>query len=110
MIVVFQSRASADVIMFGDVAKRLLEIIGREPSGRGILTVEQLPDAIARLKIAIEADKASRAGLRASDLPEMEKVPGGGERPFVPLAQRALPLLELCEWSLRKQVPVVWGM
>ena len=62
MIVIFQSPASGDVIMFGDVAKRMMKLMGKEPSDKGIVTVEQLPDAIARIKAAIEEDKRQRAG------------------------------------------------
>ncbi len=37
----------------------MLEIIGKEPSGKGVITVENLPAAIARLKDAINADDPS---------------------------------------------------
>ena len=80
MIVIFQSPASGDVIMFGDVAKRMMKLMGKEPSDKGIVTVEQLP------------------------------AEGGGSRPYVSLTQRAVPLLELLEWSLKKRKPVVWGV
>lgn len=109
MIVTFQSPASGDVIMFGDVAKRMMKIMGKEASDKGIVTVEQLPEAIARLKAAIEEDKQRRAAMREEDLPQSEPA-GKGSRPFVTLTQRALPLLELLEWSLKKKKPVVWGV
>ena len=110
MIVVFQSRAAGDIIMFGDVAKRMMEIMGKDVADRGIVTVEQLPDAIARLKAAIAADKAERAGKPDGDLPHKERSEDGGSRPFVSLTQRAVPLLELLELSLKKNKPVVWGV
>ena len=110
MIVTFQSPASGDVIMFGDVAQRMMKLMGKEPSDKGIVTVEQLPDAIARIKAAIEEDRRDRAGKSPEDLPQTEKAADGGSRPFVSLSQRALPLLELLEWSLKKQKPVVWGV
>lgn len=110
MIVTFQSQAAGDVIMFGDVARRMMEIMGKEPAAKGIVTVEQLPDAIAHLKAAIDADKATHAGKQDEDLPRTEAVEGGGTRPFVSLAQRAIPLLELLEWAAKKKKPVVWGV
>lgn len=113
MIVTFQSPASGDVIMFGDVAQRMMKLMGKDATDKGIVTVEQLPEAIARLKAAIEEDKQQRAGLQEEDLPRTE--PDGGRnakssRPFVTLTQRAVPLLELLEWSLKKKKPVVWGV
>lgn len=110
MIVTFQSPAAGDVIMFGDVAHRMMELMGKEVSAKGIVTVEQLPDAIARLRAAIEADKAKRATLTEDELPDFEIGEGGIKRPYVSLSQRAAPLMELLDWSLKKQKPVVWGV
>jgi hypothetical protein len=110
MIITFKSPASGDVIMFGDVAHRLMEIMGKEAGDKGIVTVEQLPDAIARLRAAIAADKAQRAGTADEDLPHSEAAGGESKRDYVTLAQRAAPLLELLEWSLKKKKPVTWGV
>jgi hypothetical protein len=113
MIVTFQSAAAGDVIMFGDVAQRMMKLMGKDVTDKGIVTVEQLPDAIARLKAAIEEDKRQRAGVQEEDQPLTEKVGAGGtagSRPFVTLTQRAVPLLELLEWALKKKKPVVWGV
>lgn len=109
-IVIFQSAAAGDVIMFGDVARRMMEIMGKDPDDKGIVTVEQLPEAIARLKAAIAEDKVKRAGVQDEDLPQTESTPNGGQRAFVSLVQRAVPLLELLEWALKKKKPVVWGV
>ena len=110
MIIIFQSQAAGDVIMFGDVAYKLMEIMGKEQAAKGIVGVAQLPDAIARLKAAIAADKATRAGQKEDDLPQTEEAPDGSKRAFVSLTQRAVPLIELMEWSLKKNAPVVWGI
>ena len=110
MIVIFQSQAAGDVIMFGDVAFKMMEVMGKEPAAKGIITVEQLPDALARLKAAIARDKQSRAGMGEDDLPQTEESPDGSKRAYVSLTQRAVPLIELLEWSLKKQLPLVWGV
>jgi len=110
MIVIFQSAASGDVIMFGDVAHKMMELMGKEPTAQGIVTVEQLPEALARLRAAVDADKARLAGLSEEERPEFEQTPDGQKRAFVSLTQRAAPLIELLEWSLKKQKPVMWGL
>lgn len=110
MIVTFKSAASADVIYFGDVAKRMLELIGKEPADKGIVTVEQLPDAIGRLKAAIAADKERHRRHVNDEEPGTEPAEGGGARPAVSLTQRALPLLAMLEESLGEKKPVVWGV
>jgi hypothetical protein len=59
MLITFHSAAAADVIMFGKNGQQMLQIVGKDPAERqGIVTVEQLPQAIARLTAAIEADRA----------------------------------------------------
>jgi hypothetical protein len=109
MIVTFKSAAAGDVIMFGDVARRMMELMGKRPDAQGIVTVEQLPDAIARLRAAAAADKARHAGLQDEDLPQNE-TGESGKRPYVSLAQRAAPLLEVLEWAQQKKKPVTWGV
>jgi hypothetical protein len=107
-MITFRSDAAADVMMFDDVAKRMMEIMGKEFSTRGIITVEHLPEAIARLRAAIVEDRARHAG--EYDQPEMEETPGGGKRAYVGLAQRAVPLVEFLEYSLKAEKPVMWGV
>lgn len=107
MIVIFKSKASADVIMFGEVAHQLMKIMGKDPDPKGIITTEQLPGAIAALKAAIEEDRAKPAPT--DDEEEEIAAKPAMARP-VSLAQRAVPLLELLEWSLKRDVPVTWGV
>lgn len=107
-MIVFRSDAAADIMMFDDVARRMMDIMGREFSTRGILTVEQLPEAIARLRAAVADDRARHAGEH--DQPETEAAPGGGQRAYVGLAQRAVPLIEMFEYSLKAGKPVTWGI
>lgn len=115
MIVVFRTEASGDVIMFGDVARRMMQLMGKEPADKGVVTVEQLPEAIAGLKAAIADDKAHRAGQRGERSEEGEDdagdfATGGRGGPGVTLVQRAFPLLEQLERALKKKKPVTWGV
>lgn len=105
MIVTFKSKAAGDVIQFGEVAKRLLDLMGKPFSQEGIITVEQLPDALARLKAAVAADRA-QSGRPAAD----EEDDTRDDKPQgVSLSQRAVPLIDLLEYSLRDRVPVTWA-
>ena len=109
MLIVFKSKAAGDVMMFGDVAQSLMEVMGKDPGDKGIVTVEQLPGAIARLKAAVAQDKAERPVVD-HDERLFEKTPEGGKREHVSLARRAVPLIELLEFSLKEGEPVVWGV
>ncbi len=110
MITIFRSKASGDVIMFGDVAQKMMELMGKDPGAQGIITAEQLPTAIAQLEAAIAADKEQHQGQAEEDQPQFETAADGSRRPYVSLTQRATPLLELLQWSLKKKVPVTWGV
>ena len=109
MLIVFKSKAAGDVMMFGDVATTLIEIMGKAATEKGIVTVEQLPQAIARLKAAVAQDKAEKPVVD-HDERVFEKTPEGGKREHVSLARRAVPLIELLEYSLKEEVPVTWGV
>lgn len=105
MLIIFKSPAGGDVIMFEKNGKEMLSVLGKDPEEpKGIFTVAQQPEAIATLKAAIAADKARAP---ADDEDESERKPGGGNVSFF---QRAVPLLELLELSLKEGKPVTWGV
>jgi hypothetical protein len=109
MLITFHSAAAADVIMFGKNGQQMLQIVGKDPTERqGIVTVEQLPQAIARLTAAIEADRARQRAANTED----GEVDADGEKPdpaeFIGVAQRGFPLLELLQYSLKEEVPATW--
>lgn len=112
MLIIFKSPASGDVIMFEKNGKEMLSVLGKDPAdAKGIITVDQLPGAIATLRGAIDADKA-HAAARADEADadaddDAEARPAGGGVSFF---QRAVPLLELLERSLKDKVPVTWGV
>lgn len=108
-MIVFRSDAGADVMMFDDVGTRMLEIIGKEASERGVVTVEQLPAAIATLRAAADADKIRQQQVTEDDRPRTEVPPSGMPRPFVSFYQRAVPLIELFERASSRAKPVFWG-
>lgn len=109
MLTTFKSAAGADVIMLGKTARTMFEVLEKDPdSPTGIITVEQLPAAIARLKQAIAADKAARNDETDADDTEEDR-PRGMAAP-VSFYQRAWPLLELLELSQKEGKPVTWGV
>ena len=87
----------------------MMEVLRKAPRPKGIVTAEQLPEAIARLKAAVAQDKAEKPVVD-HDERLFEKTPEGGKREYVSLARRAVPLIELLEYSLKEEVPVTWGV
>ena len=123
MLIVFKGRASADVIMLEDNGKEMLRLLAKDPlEPKGVVTVAQLPAAIASLRAAIGSGQGRRAMPASAgaepDSASMGQAPvahavqasADDTGPPVQLFQRALPLLELLERSAQKQVPVTWGV
>lgn len=111
MLIIFKSDTSADVIMLGDAGKQLIAALGKDPQdATGIVTVAQLPDAIARLRAAIEEDRARQAQPTEEDEAAEREAGRSGMAAPVSLAQRAWPLLDMLERAQREAVPVTWGV
>ena len=104
-MIVFRSEIGPDIMMFDEVAQRMMELMGKDKSAQGVVTVEQLPETIARLKAAAAKDRAQHGGTPADDGDEENAAP-----PPVGLSQRILPLVELLEISLAGKKPVTWGV
>ena len=103
MLVTFLTNAYANITMFGDVAIRLLKLMGHSGTVPSAILAEDVPAALERLKAAIAADKAAGA-----DTPPAGTQRDEAEEPPVSLANRALPLIELLEAAVKRKSDVMW--
>lgn len=99
MLVRFESDVG-NLTMFGDVAVKLLKMMGHSGTMPSAIRPEDIPGALARLRGALDGEpghgaKAARAG---EDDPE----------PPVSLKQRAFPLIELLERAAKDECEVMW--
>jgi hypothetical protein len=107
MLYRFKSKAGADVIMMADSADAVLRLMGREPAQQGILELADLPGLIQALEAGVAADEAQFQ--RAIDEAKAAGQPPP-RRQGVSLRQRAWPLHELMQRSLKEKTEVVWGV
>jgi cyclopropane-fatty-acyl-phospholipid synthase len=105
MLYKFKSQADADVIMLEPNGDQMLSIIGRQPSAQGIVTVAQIPAAIAALEAAVIAHEAAESHV--ADPPSSELAAGGDG---VRLRARAVPFIALLRNSELAGKDVVWGV
>jgi hypothetical protein len=105
MIYKFKSQADGDVIMLEPNGDQMLTIIGRVPSVQGIVTVAQIPEAIAALEAAIISHEV--ADSRIPDPAAMGQATGGDG---VRLRARAGPFIELLRNSAKAGQDVFWGV
>jgi Domain of unknown function (DUF1840) len=101
MVYQFTSKAGGVVVYTGTIAERLLATIGKRPGVRGVITVPELPAAIAALKAA---QAAVEAPLPRDPDPDSDK-----ESP-VPFAVRVGPFIELLERAHAGRADVTWGL
>jgi len=113
MLVRLTSSTSGEVILFAEHAHRLFEIIGKERTARGVFALEQLPDAMARLRQAVEDEKAATpraAQGRPVRVQDDKAEDAGADKPeiAVGLAQRAYPLIRLMERTQNEGGFILW--
>ncbi len=113
MLVKFNSSTSGQIMMFAPAARQLLEILHKDCTARGVITTEQLPDAIARLRQAVADGGASPAEA----VPAQTTTPAknddsnddqGVDGAPIGLAQRTFPLIELLEWTRKEDGFILW--
>jgi len=105
MLVTFHTKAYADITMFGDVAKQLLELLGHSGTIPSAIKAEDVPAALARLEAALEQRKATEP----ADVSEGDQRRADHDAPRkVTLSQRAVPLLWLLRAAAANKADVMW--
>jgi len=108
MLVVFQSKAAAEVLMFAKHALPILQAAGKPYTDtlpeRGVITTEQLDAAIAGIERAIAADTSPEL----SD--ENEQIASEIHPISQPVSfrRRAFPLLAMLRLAREKHADVLW--
>ena len=97
MLIRFDSKAGT-ITMFGDVATRLLRMMGQSGSIPGAILANDIPPALERLRKAVSGEPDPSAAKKAGD---------DGE-PEVGMKQRAFPLIELLDRAAKQGADVVW--
>ncbi len=106
MLYKFKSQATADVIMLEGSGQQMLKIIGKEAGAQGVITVEQIPAAIAALEAAVIAHEAAQKRAGRPPAEGEEKPEGDG----VMLRQRAAPFIDMLRRAAEAGKDVVWGV
>lgn len=67
MLITFKSRAYADVTMFGEVALKLIKMMGRGEIVPSAIGPEDIPEALKMLRAGIAADDAAAKDDETAD-------------------------------------------
>ena len=104
MLVTFHTKAFADITMFGDIAIKLLRMMGHSGTVPSALSADDVSPALEKLKAALADHKAANPDDEAvGDDFQGDPI----ERP-VGLAQRAFPLIELLTAAAAAEQAVMW--
>jgi hypothetical protein len=110
MLYRFKSQATADTVMLQASGEQMLTIMGKEVAPQGIVTVAQIPAAIAALEQAVLDGEALEAKAEAAtDSGDALQDDGAATDP-VRLRQRVAPLITMLKESAAEGKDVVWGV
>lgn len=103
----FKSRETGDLVMLEPDGQRMLEILGKDPSGPGVILPQQMPAAVQALRDAAVQEEAEQKRLREKAQAAGEPPP---EFPVVSLRLRSTPFIEMLQRCEKADVEVVWGV
>ena len=114
MLITFKSKSAADVVMYKEHAKRLLDLLGKQ-TDRGVITAAETGAAIATLDAVIsEARLHSAADDITQDVHAHHGVTGDDHEhepaQAVSFSTRAYPLLEMLRAAQKENQVVAWGI
>jgi hypothetical protein len=103
----FKSRETGDLVMLEPHGKRVLDVIGKDPSGPGVILPQQMPAAVQALRDAAVQEEQEHKRL-------IEEAQANGEPPpnfeSVSLRTRSAPFIEMLQRCEKAGVDVVWGV
>ncbi len=105
MLVRFESSETAEVLMYAETARMLLQVLGKETTARGTFTQPEMARAAAALRA-----EAQQAPKPTEDEEEIDQKTGKPKGPQVGFSQRAWPLIDMLERTARSgpDAYIVW--
>ncbi len=115
MLITFKSKAAADIIMYKEHARRILELLGKDPD-QGIIIHDDMDRAISTIEMAIAESRVHPISQQVKhDVtihPQPNEVGDHGHDSVesVSFSSRAYPLLEMLRAAKQQGCNVVWGV
>lgn len=107
MLYRFKCKATGDVVMLEPNGKQMLEILGKDPAGPGIILLEQMPAAVKALRDAVFEEECEFERLKQEALAKEEDMPDPDR---VSLRTRVTPFIDMLNHCMREGCEVVWGV
>lgn len=101
----FKSRETGDLVMLKQHGKILLEIMGKDPSGPGIIQPAEMGGAVKAIRAAVAADEARQKSKEEDDMDD-----ASSSSDVVSLRMRSTPFIEMLQRCEKAGVDIVWGV
>ena len=100
MLVIFTSNAHSDIMMFGDVAEKLIEMMGHSGTIPSAIAAKDIPETLERLKKAI--------AFQEKEMPDDNQDDEENAEEKVSMSGRAFPLIEMLEKAAAEEIGIKW--
>ncbi len=101
MLITFETKAYANITMFGNVAKKLIKSMGHSGAIPGAIQAQDLPMALAKLNAVVKAEMVIENADKKRQVPESNEN-------YVSIDKRAMPLIKLLEAAIVRKEDVIW--
>lgn len=113
MLITFKSKAAADVLMYEQHAKHILDLLHKDVK-RGVISTDELDTALGVLEPMLVNAKNREANAPASQHVGSGSKPTDADDPnspnYVSFATRVYPLLAMLREAKKQNVGVAWGI
>ncbi|HHX8287524.1 TPA: DUF1840 domain-containing protein [Vibrio diabolicus] len=103
MLITFRCHSHSNVTMFGNIAIKMIKMMGHSGSVPGSISAQDIPDALSRLTSALAAQEATEKNNSQAMEEDEEQ-----EEQTVSLGRRAFPLIELLKSAIKEECEVMW--
>jgi hypothetical protein len=114
MLITFKSKAYPNVLMYQEHAKRILDLLDKDPE-RGVITAAEAPKAVQLLEHEIDESRKHQA---TDEMEQDVKAHSGDDEDgeheqqaeVVSFSTRAYPLLEMLRAARDQGSDILWGV
>lgn len=101
MLVTFTCNAYENITYFGDIAARLLTLMGHSGTIPGAIKAEHIGEALKRLQAGIERSVTKVSSPQSNDEQDNE--------PDISLKNRAIPLINMLKAAKKENCDLLWS-
>lgn len=114
MLITFKSKAAAEVVMYKEHAKRILDLLHKDLE-RGVITAAETASAIAKLDTEIAESRLHSVSEEVQHDVAAHHGDSGDDNDHEPVeivtfSSRAYPLLEMLRAANKEQCDILWGV